>query len=123
MALQILLSCLAAGGLIGLLLELKAPRLVIPALAGLVCLVAFFGLQADDGAVVWLAAALFVLGLFLIGVEVALLPGHGFAAAFGLVLALAGLALAGAESVPETTAEWQEFTGRFLRYGLAGAAA
>ena len=46
MALQILLCCLAAGGIIGLLLELKAPGILVPGAAGLLCLIAFFWLQA-----------------------------------------------------------------------------
>jgi membrane-bound serine protease (ClpP class) len=121
-ALQILLCCLAAGGIIGLLLELKAPGVLIPGVAGLLCLVAFFWLQAG-GNIVFLAAGLFVLGVLLIVLEVAILPGHGLAAGCGFVLALVGFALAGAETVPETGDEWLAFGGRVIRYGLATAVA
>jgi membrane-bound serine protease (ClpP class) len=121
-ALQILLCCLAAGGIIGLLLELKAPGILVPGVAGLLCLIAFFWLQAG-GNVVFLAAGLFVLGVLLIVLEVAILPGHGLAAGCGFVLALVGFALAGAEAVPETGDEWLAFGGRVIRYGLATAVA
>ena len=122
MALQILLCCLAAGGIIGLLLELKAPGILVPGAAGLLCLVAFFWLQAG-GNTVYLAAGLFVLGVALIVLEVAFLPGHGFAAGCGFVLALIGFALAGAETAPDTADEWLAFGGRVIRYGLATAIA
>ncbi|HVK11658.1 MAG TPA: NfeD family protein [Gemmataceae bacterium] len=122
MALQILLCCLAAGGILGLLLELKTPGLLIPGVAGLLCLIAFFWLQAGGNTVV-LAAGLFVLGVALVVLEVAFLPGHGVAAGFGFVLALVGFALAGAEAAPETADDWLAFGGRVIRYGLATAVA
>lgn len=122
MALQILLCCLAAGGIIGLLLELKAPGILVPGVAGLLCLVAFFWLQAG-GNTVYLAAGFFVLGVALIVLEVAFLPGHGVAAGCGFVLALIGFALAGAETAPDTADEWLAFGGRVIRYGLATAVA
>jgi membrane-bound serine protease (ClpP class) len=121
-ALQILLCCLAAGGIIGLLLELKAPGILVPGAAGLLCLIAFFWLQAG-GNTIFLAAGLFVLGVTLIVLEIALLPGHGLAAGCGFVLALVGFALAGAETAPETGDDWLAFGGRVIRYGLAMAVA
>ena len=121
MALQILLCCLAAGGIIGLLLELKAPGIIIPGVAGLLCLIAFFWLQAG-GNTVFLAAGLFVLGVALIVLEVAFCPGTGSRPAAGSSWPSWALPRGGRKH-PETADEWTAFGGRVIRYGFSTALA
>jgi len=104
----------------GLILEVKMPGATIPGLVALVCFVLFFWSQAyANGATVYLAIALFVLGLMLLGVEVFILPGFGVTGISGVLLILAGVGLATFEKAPSTTEEWVAFTKRQVTIGFS----
>jgi membrane-bound serine protease (ClpP class) len=111
-------------GIAGLVLELKAPGLIVPGVIAAICFVLFFWAQTQlGGQLIYLAIMLFLLGLALLGIEIFLLPGFGVAGVSGILLVLAGLVLAGLDKAPESTEDWVTLVGRMLRYGLTMAGA
>jgi membrane-bound serine protease (ClpP class) len=111
-------------GIAGLILELKAPGLVVPGVIAAVCFVLFFWSQTQlGGQLIYLAIMLFLLGLALVGIEIFLIPGFGVTGVSGILLILAGLVLAGLDRAPESTSDWVDLIGRLLRYGLTMAGA
>lgn len=111
-------------GIAGLVLELKAPGLVIPGVIAAVCFILFFWSQTQlGGQLIYLAIMLFLLGLALLGVEIFLIPGFGVTGVSGIVLMLAGLVLAGLDKAPESASDWVDLVGKMLRYGLTMAVA
>jgi membrane-bound ClpP family serine protease len=111
-------------GIAGLVLELKAPGLIVPGVISAICFVLFFWAQTQlGGQLIYLAIMLFLLGLALLGIEIFLLPGFGVAGVSGILLILAGLVLAGLDKAPESTEDWVGLIGKMLRYGLTMAGA
>ena len=111
-------------GISGLVLELKAPGLIVPGVVAAICFVLFFWAQTQlGGQLIYLAIMLFLLGLALLGIEIFLLPGFGVAGVSGILLILAGLVLAGLDKAPESSSDWAELVGQMLRYGLTMAGA
>jgi membrane-bound serine protease (ClpP class) len=111
-------------GIAGLVLELKAPGLVVPGVIAAICFILFFWAQTQlGGQLIYLAIMLFLLGLALVGVEIFLIPGFGVTGVCGILLILAGLVLAGLDKAPESTADWADLIGKMLRYGLTMAGA
>jgi membrane-bound ClpP family serine protease len=103
----------------GLILEFKMPGATIPGLVSLVCFVLFFWSQAyAHGATVYLAIALFVLGVILLGLEIFVIPGFGVTGISGILLVLVAVGLATLEKAPSTTEEWSEFALRVMKLGL-----
>jgi membrane-bound serine protease (ClpP class) len=103
-----------------LILEFKMPGATIPGLISLTCFVLFFWSQAyAHGATIYLAVALFVLGLLMLGVEIFILPGFGVMGIGGAILILASLGLATMEKAPSSPDEWVEFGKTSARYGAA----
>jgi membrane-bound serine protease (ClpP class) len=106
-------------GIAGLVLELKAPGLIVPGVVAAICFVLFFWAQTQlGGQLIYLAIMLFLLGLALLGIEIFLLPGFGVAGVSGILLILAGLVLAGIDKAPESTEDWMALVGKMLKYGL-----
>jgi membrane-bound serine protease (ClpP class) len=111
-------------GIAGLVLELKAPGLIVPGVISAICFVLFFWAQTQlGGQLIYLAIMLFLLGIALLGIEIFVLPGFGVAGVSGILLVLAGLVLAGLDKAPESTADWVDLVGKMLRYGLTMAGA
>ncbi len=111
-------------GIAGLVLELKAPGLVVPGVIAAVCFILFFWAQTQlGGQLIYLAIMLFLLGLALLGIEIFLIPGFGITGVCGILLVLAGLVLAGLEKAPESTSDWVDLVSLFLKYGLTMAGA
>jgi len=111
-------------GISGLVLELKAPGLILPGVVAAICFVLFFWAQTQlGGQLIYLAIMLFLLGLALLGIEIFLLPGFGVAGVSGILLILAGLVLAGLDKAPESSSDWADLVGQMLRYGLTMAGA
>ena len=112
-------------GIAGLVLELKAPGLVVPGVIAAVCFILFFWAQTQlGGQLIYLAIMLFLLGLALVGVEIFLVPGFGVTGVSGILLILSGLVLAGLDKAPESASDWVALVYQLLQYGLtmAGAA-
>jgi membrane-bound serine protease (ClpP class) len=111
-------------GIAGLVLELKAPGLIVPGVIAAICFILFFWAQTQlGGQLIYLAIMLFLLGLALLGIEIFLIPGFGVTGVCGILLVLTGLVLAGLDKAPESTADWADLIGKMLRYGLTMAGA
>lgn len=81
-------------GVVGLVVELKAPGFGIGGSLFLICFVAFFLEGFATGYVGWLEILLFPLAIGLIGVEMFVIPGFGVAGVAGLALLLSSLVMA-----------------------------
>ncbi len=81
-------------GLLGVYLEFKIPGFGVPGLVGLTALAVFFGSQYLVGHASTLEILLFVVGLILIVLEVAVIPGFGVVGVAGIACTLLGLVLA-----------------------------
>lgn len=111
-------------GIAGLVLELKAPGLIVPGVIAAVCFILFFWAQTQlGGQLIYLAIMLFLLGLALLGTEIFLIPGFGVTGVCGILLILGGLVLAGLDKAPESTADWADLIRKMLTYGLTMAGA
>jgi membrane-bound ClpP family serine protease len=111
-------------GIAGLVLEMKAPGLIIPGVVAAVCFILFFWAQTQlGGQLIYLAIMLFLLGLALIGIEIFLIPGFGVTGVCGILLVLAGLVLAGLDKAPESASDWADLVRSMLTYGLTMAGA
>lgn len=111
-------------GIAGMVLEMKAPGLIVPGVVAAVCFILFFWAQTQlGGQLIYLAIMLFLLGLALIGIEIFLIPGFGVTGVCGILLVLAGLVLAGLDKAPESASDWADLVGKMLRYGLTMAGA
>jgi membrane-bound ClpP family serine protease len=113
-------------GFTGLILELKVPGLTVPGIIAALCFILVFWSQSRfSGQTFVLALLLFLLGLFLIGMEIFVLPGFGAPGIFGILCMLAGLGLVTLDRVPETGAEWGNLGVRVSQYlfALMGAMA
>ncbi len=109
---------LIAVGFAALILEFKMPGATIPGLISLCCFVLFFWSQAyANGAMIYLAIGLFVIGLVLIAIEVFILPGFGVMGISGILMVLASLGLATMEKAPSTSSEWLLFGENFATFG------
>lgn len=108
----------------GLILEFKMPGATIPGLVALICFVLFFWAHAyANGQTVYLAIAMFVVGLILLGIELFILPGFGVSGIGGVLLILTGIGLATLEKAPSSSDEWREFAERVMTYGVTLVAA
>ena len=111
-------------GVGGLYFSLKTPGTGVPELLAIICFGLFFGASAVAGFAGGLELILFFAGILLVGVEIFLLPGLGFAGLAGLVLVLTSIGLA---AIPEgdtpvgTTEYLLPMAGDFL-LGAIGAA-
>ncbi len=106
-------------GITCLILELKMPGVGVPGVIAAVCFVLFFWSQTQNSEMTVLAVLLFVLGLVLIGIEIFLLPGLGVTGISGILLILAGLALATVEHLPQTSGEYFDFGFKLIKLGLS----
>jgi hypothetical protein len=90
-----------------LILEFKAPGMVVPAVVAAVCFVLLFWAHTRlSGEVNALAILLFLLGLVLLGIELLIIPGFGFTGIAGILLVLLGLALLVVQQWPTTRDEY-----------------
>jgi membrane-bound ClpP family serine protease len=106
-------------GITCLILELKMPGVGVPGVIAAVCFVLFFWSQTQNSEMAVLAVLLFILGLVLIGIEIFLLPGIGVTGISGILLMLAGLALATVEHLPQTSGEYVSFGFKLVQLGGA----
>lgn len=104
----------------GLMLELKVPGTAIPGIISALCFILVFWSQTQfSGQLMILAGLLFILGLFLVLIEIFVLPGFGAAGVMGLILILGSMALLTMDQIPQSGADWMQFFSKFGQYMVA----
>jgi membrane-bound ClpP family serine protease len=108
-------------GLIGLFFEFKLPGTTFPGSVAAICFVLFFWAYSFVGQFTLLAILLFLLGLVLLGIEVFVVPGLGFAGVAGAGLMFLGLLLVTLAHWPNDQNDWTDLGATFgsLAIGLA----
>ncbi|HMP77343.1 MAG TPA: NfeD family protein [Kiritimatiellia bacterium] len=91
---------LLMAGLLGLYIEFKTPGFGLPGLLGLAALALFFWGHHIAGLAGMEDVAIFLVGVFLIALEVFILPGFGIPGILGITLVLYSLLSAMAERLP-----------------------
>jgi membrane-bound serine protease (ClpP class) len=108
-------SLLMTIGILGVIVELRAPGFGVPGALGIGTLALFFWGHWLARLAGWEEILLVVLGLLLLGVEVFVIPGFGVAGVLGLALLVAGLGL----SVVGQGASWGTLIGAAGRVALS----
>jgi membrane-bound serine protease (ClpP class) len=107
---QLLVAVFLVIGITGAFAEMSMPGFGIPGACGIIGFAGFFLILFFHGRADWISLTLFFLGIALLVVEIAVIPGFGVAGGLGILLLLAGLVLAilpGLES-PEWEYHWYE---------------
>jgi hypothetical protein len=92
-----------------LILEMKIPGVVAPGCIAAICFVLLFWSHSQlSGQITWLALLLFILGLLLIGLEIFVVPGFGFAGISGIVLVVGSLGLVAYGHWPQSQHQWMD---------------
>ena len=87
-------SLLLTLGFLGLIFEITSPGWGVPGTAGILALILFFGGRYVTGLAGLEAILLFVLGLVLLVLEVAVIPGFGLTGVLGIASVIASIILA-----------------------------
>ncbi len=87
-------SLLLTLGFLGLIFEITSPGWGVPGTAGMLALILFFGGRYVTGLAGLEAILLFILGLVLLVLEVAVIPGFGLAGVLGLGSVFASIVMA-----------------------------
>jgi hypothetical protein len=94
-------------GITCLILELKMPGVGLPGIVSAVCFLLFFWSHSQvSGQIVWLAFLLFLLGLFLLILEIFFIPGFGVTGISGIILVLGSIGLVAYGHWPRSNEEW-----------------
>jgi membrane-bound serine protease (ClpP class) len=86
-------SILMTLGMLGLLVEIRAPGFGVPGIVGIVCLALFFGGQWIVHLAGFEELALIGVGVAALAIEIFVIPGFGLAGVIGIVALTAGLGL------------------------------
>ena len=110
--------------LLGVYIEFNTPGVGLPGLVAVICFVIIISSKYLVGLANWVEVALFVVGAFLLMVEIFVLPGFGIAGFSGIMCILAGLFGMLIKNPPdklpwpETTIDWQLFINGVLGLSL-----
>lgn len=116
---SLLLMC----GLGGLYFEIRTPGFGLPGIIGLCCLAVFFGAQYVVGLANWLDVMLVVTGVFLLCIEIFVLPGFGAAGIGGIACIVLGLYLSLTRVVmPQYTWEYDRLGDAVTTLALSSVA-
>ncbi|MHC4561195.1 MAG: NfeD family protein [Planctomycetota bacterium] len=102
-------------GLLGLYTEFRTPGVGVPGAVAVLCFAIAFGARYLTGLANWWEIALIVIGVVLLILEVAVIPGFGVAGVAGIVCVLVGLIgiiainPPGEPPIPQTPLEWSFF--------------
>lgn len=105
-------------GIMGVILEMKAPGTTIPIVIAAICFMLLFWSQTS-GEVSVLAILLFLLGFVFIGVEIFLLPGFGLIGVAGIVLVILSVSLLLVKHWPTSTGEYIQLGKHFVTFSGA----
>lgn len=93
-------------GIAGLMVEWNMPGFGVPGVCSIIGWVGFFSILMMHDRGSWLAVFLFIVGVALLVVEIAVLPGFGVAGISGIACVLVGLFLAYAPPLDGMGLEW-----------------
>ncbi|MCJ7776896.1 MAG: hypothetical protein MUP16_01080 [Sedimentisphaerales bacterium] len=107
--------------LLGVYIELSTPGVVLPGLVAAICFTIIIGGKYLAGLANWVEVALFIAGLFLLLIEVFLIPGFGIVGTLGIIFMLAGLFGMLIKNPPDTV-PWPQtqFDWQILVNGMLG---
>lgn len=89
----LVLSILMSVGIAGIYLEIKTPGFGVGGVTAIIAFSVFFFAQFFSGNSSFLAPAIFILGVILIGVEIFLIPGFGITGILGIIGIVIGIFL------------------------------
>jgi membrane-bound serine protease (ClpP class) len=78
-------------GLLGVYIELKTPGVGLPGMVAIICFAILFGSRFLVGLATWWEIAIFAVGLFLLTIEIFVIPGFGITGVTGILFILIGL--------------------------------
>ncbi len=119
---QLLVAVFLIVGITGAFAEMSMPGFGIPGACGIIGFAGFFLLLFFHGRADWISLTLFFLGIALLVVEIAVIPGFGVAGGLGILLLLAGLVLAilpGLQSPEWSYNWWEELSSVVLIFGAS----
>ncbi len=85
------LSIIMSIGIAGIYLEIKTPGFGVGGVTAIIAFAVFFFAQFFSGSSSFLAPAIFILGIVLLGVEIFLIPGFGVTGVLGIIGIVAGI--------------------------------
>ena len=85
------LSIIMSIGIAGIYLEIKTPGFGVGGVTAIIAFAVFFFAQFFSGSSSFLAPAIFILGMVLLGVEIFLIPGFGVTGVLGIIGIVAGI--------------------------------
>ncbi len=103
-------------GILGAYTEIRSPGFGVPGFVAIVCFALVFGSRYLSGMAEWWEMAVLAIGLVLLILEVAVIPGFGIAGVAGLICILVGLLAIilpntpGKLPIPRTDLDWEFFT-------------
>ena len=103
-------------GILGAYTEIRTPGFGVPGFLAIVCLGLALGSRYLTGLAEWWELAVLAIGLVLLILEIAVIPGFGIAGIAGLICILVGLVTIiqatapGEIPIPRTKLDWQFFT-------------
>jgi membrane-bound serine protease (ClpP class) len=113
---------LLALGLLGIYIEFKTPGFGLPGILGIICLAIWFWGYNIAGLAGMEELALFVIGLILIIIEIAVIPGFGFVGITGIALILISILMAMVQYYPDEPwySTYTKLRDPIQNLGLAG---
>ena len=122
-------SVLMSMGIILVLLELRTPGFGIAGSLAIVCFAVLFGSRYITGLAQWWELSIIAIGIILLVLEVAVIPGFGVAGITGglmIIFGLVAVSIANAPDrlpIPSTEMDWNMLTASMLGFVLAVAVA
>ncbi len=123
----VVMAVLVMIALLGVYIEFNTPGVGLPGLVAVTCFVIIIGSKYLVGLANWVEVVLFVVGVFLLLVEIFVLPGFGVAGILGIIFMVFGLFgmliknAPGELPWPHTSPDWELFERNV--YGLLGGMA
>ncbi|MDA0991445.1 MAG: hypothetical protein O3A51_11925 [Verrucomicrobia bacterium] len=118
-------SILLALGLLGVYIEFKTPGFGLPGIAGMLLLALWFWGHHIAGLAGYSELLLFTVGVFLIGLELFVIPGFGLTGIFGIGMLVTAVIMSMTQSAPVAPEDFKptfvaiHTQGAIIEFGLA----
>jgi membrane-bound serine protease (ClpP class) len=107
-------------GMLALYLEFKVPGFGLPGIVGIICFAIVFGSKFIVGLATYTEILLFVIGIFLLFLEIFVIPGFGITGITGLFLIVLSLYLVSQSFViPRVPWQFEEAKSWVLQFGIS----